>query len=61
MHSADEKLLSAEPPVQQQEGAWQPETRGLIFLGKYFRDKSVRGSLREVETYKDLKEAVERM
>ena len=65
MHSADEKLLSAEPPVQQQEGAWQPETRGLIFLGKYFRDKSVRGSLkqdmREVETYKDLKEALERM
>lgn len=65
MQSADEKLLSAEPPVQPQEGAWQPEPRGLIFLGNYFRDKSVRGSLkqgmREGETYKDLKEAAERM
>lgn len=65
VQSTDGKLLSTEPPAQQQEGTWQPEPRGLIFLGKYSRDKSVKGSLkqgmREDETYKDLKEAVERM
>ena len=65
VQSTDAKLLSTEPPAQQQEGIWQPEPRGLIFLGKYSRDQSVKGSLKqgmcEVETYKDLKEAVERM